>query len=298
MTWVTSFETVGADTTTSKTTGPASSSTANTKGSYTELVAATGIAAWAFLLTVAYTTTATGDDHLYDLATGAAASEVDILSNLEVSTGTNFINVLASTLVPMEIASGTRISARIQNTSTSVVVNIGFNLTLLEEATYGGDTGGVTTYGASTADSGGVSVDPGGTAHTKGAYSQVTATTSADHSMFIVCFGSQDNQTMTSCNWLGDMATGAAASEVVLIPNIFQAATTAWDETAAQNQSYFTPTVSSGTRLAFRTQCSITDATDRLLDVVIAGLDPPVPAAPAGPVGHPWFYRRQMWEAA
>jgi hypothetical protein len=93
---------------------------AHTKGSYSELIASTSANAGLLVLMVqdiaaAATNTAT----LIDIATGASGSETDIIGNLAVggaltTTGPTGVAVA----VPLKIASGTRISARIQSVVT------------------------------------------------------------------------------------------------------------------------------------------------------------------------------------
>jgi hypothetical protein len=93
---------------------------AHTKGSYSELIASTSANASLLVLMVQdVSAAATNTATLIDIATGASGSETDIIGNLAVggaltTTGPTGVAVA----VPLKIASGTRISARIQSVVT------------------------------------------------------------------------------------------------------------------------------------------------------------------------------------
>jgi hypothetical protein len=81
---------------------------------------------------------------------------------------------------------------------------------------------------------------------------------------------SQLNGAPTSNRWQFDVATGAAASEVVLIPDIRICSATSEPKAIAAYRSHdFLTYVAAATRLSFRGSSGINDATDRLLDVSV-----------------------------
>jgi hypothetical protein len=138
------------------------------------------------------------------------------------------------------------------------------------------------TYGANTADSGATSVDPGATPNTKGAYSQLSASTSAVIQWLSIVPSTGGNTGPVSVRWYLDFATGAAASEVVLIPDmtfccmIDPSAFIGIVRPVSFNAMTY---IAASTRLAARSSSSSTDATDRLLDVeVITGTAPAEPS--------------------
>lgn len=264
------------------TTMPASSTgvmidpgTVNSKGAWFELTSATPFDAWGFFLQAIYgISIGVNDDFLLDIGIGGSGAETVLLANVPLGlAGTR--GDLCSVFVPLEIPSGTRVSARIQQSSTSSSDAVFVKLLLFEKSTQSGASS-AQTYGANTADSGGVLVDPGATLNTKGAWSEITPATSADINWLLLFFGNQDNSARSSCGWIFDVAIGAASSEVIAVADI---PTWCSSGTGVVFPPYFTipiPTIPSGTRLSVRCACSINNFTDRLLDVVIIGLNVPL----------------------
>lgn len=281
MSWAGSTSTIGADTATSAATALPGPGTANTKGSYVELSASTGVTAWAFTIQVAYQTSNTlNDQYLIDIATGASMSESVIYANMAVEAG-QVRGTFGCPFVPLAIATGTRVSARVQNSSAATTSVIGLSLVLCQEDSVSGATSSQ-TYGADTSDSGGASVDPGGSANTKGSYTEITASSSADLNFLVLDVSPPDNAVLTSASWLIDVATGASMSESVIVANLTLSTSASTDTLFGYPISFFTPDVASGTRIAVRSQCSITDAADRIFDVVLHGLNVPVPSGSGG----------------
>lgn len=105
------------------------------------------------------------------------------------------------------------------------------------------ETVGVTSAGAGTV------ITTGG-AHTKGSYVELSASTSGAWSGFWVMVTSSS---AGSGRFLIDIATGAAASETVLIPNIFAYPSTVG---AGVQTLWFPVNVAAGTRISARCQAS------------------------------------------
>lgn len=237
----------------------------NTKGNYGQIVAS--LAADCMGMVIGMGDSASGD-WLIDIATGAAASEVVIIANIHW--GRQQSRQKEAFFIPFKIAAGTRLAARCQCTTGGSSMDI--SVTFVHAWPLSVPTV-ATTYGAATGDSGGVSVDPGASANTKGAYSEITAATTGVIKWLLVCVGNQNNGAETAAGTLLDIATGAAAAEVVLIPDIHIAAGTVAD---VKVPHYFSVPcdIPSGTRIAARAQSSTNDATDRLLDVSVIGFGP------------------------
>jgi hypothetical protein len=70
-----------------------------------------------------------------------------------------------------------------------------------------------------------------------------------------------------------DVAIGASGSEKIILPNLFMTTHTTSDEIAPSVFGPYSVYIPSGTRLAVRAQCSITDATDRTFDAMIYGIE-------------------------
>lgn len=259
------FESVGAATASSGGTTITAGS-ANTKGSWTQLIASTGESgSW---IGVSFGHSPNGSDVLLDIGIGGAGSEKVILANLCTSEWAT--TEISDYYFPIRVPSGSRVAARCQSTFASDTVRC--------SAVVGAGTAKtpsplnvVTTYGANTADSGGTSVDPGGSANTKGSYSQITSATTAPVSAILVGFPGQDNHARTLARFLVDIAVGAAASEKIVVPNL--AVVTETNNTPRPNPYGPIPCqIASGSRIAARMQSSITDATDRIFDVIVYGI--------------------------
>lgn len=243
--------------------------TPNTKGSWTTLLASSAFNASAIIIMVAGGNN--NQDTLLDIAIGAAASEQVVCENLFAVAGAN-VKAAGWYYIPIEIPAGTRLSARTQSTTASNILRLsvclitsGFN----SQSPYGRVS---TTYGANTADSGGVNIDPGGTINTDGSWIEIIASTSFYHAQLIVCFSWQLNTSRTSCTWLVDVAIGAAGSEQVIIPDILIAADGTSDLVWPPVTLPFDVNIPEGSRLAIRARCSINDATDRTFDAGIVGI--------------------------
>jgi hypothetical protein len=248
-----------------------SSASTNTKGTYGELVASTSFESNQIIINVQAVSTANVRVYLLDIATGAAAAETDIIPNLHTAgpTASSGQKAAEGYVLPCVITSGTRISARTQcNVGSS---NFRLAITLISA---GGVTGisSFLNYGSNTSDSGAVSVDSGGTANVKGSYSELTSSTSAVIQWLMLHHSHGGNNTPTTTNWAIDLATGAAASEVVLMSD-FRVSS---DDHAPQPVHFSLMTyIAASTRIAIRTSCGINDANDRLLDFALLAATAP-----------------------
>ncbi len=241
---------------------------ANTKGAYVELVAATTFPASGFYFNVGSLSNV-ATLYLIDIAVGAAASEVVLISNIHVSVGGSAFGT--GGFFPLSIPAGVRISARAQDsTGASTLRIIGMLMSGGWEA--GSSHGRITTYGATTADSGGIQVDPGAVINTKGAYSQITAATTNLIRQIVLGFGNQGNQTETGSNFMIDLAVGGAGSEVIVIPDFPMVKSSIADDFGMRLIPPLPIHIPAGTRLAMRAQSSTADATDRLFDAVVYGI--------------------------
>jgi len=266
------FETVGADTATSTGTTLTSGGTANTKGAYVQLTASTAFDVHGLFVQLSNAGSAFRD-YLVDVAVGAAAAETIIAGNLYIGSGDGAQTADGyGYLLPVSIPAGTRLAARCQSVGLASTISI-LAVLLGEGFITPPGLGRITTYGANTADSGGTQIDPGGTAHTKGAYSEIVSSTTNPIRWLTITIGNMDNDVRTTALWLIDVAIGAAGSEQVLIANLMLNCNTSNDMVSPQIFPPLGVNIPAGTRLAARAQCSIIDATDRLIDILLYGVD-------------------------
>jgi hypothetical protein len=102
---------------------------------------------------------------------------------------------------------------------------------------------GITSVGAATALTSGI-------ANTKGLYTTLTASTSADIAGFWLLVNTSNG---SGNRYLIDIATGAALSEVVLVPDVYSQPGTV----GAGDQVVFIPlNIAAGTRISARCQCN------------------------------------------
>jgi len=240
---------------------------ANTKGIYREVIASTSMDAVGLEIFLNPRQTAA---FLVDIAVGAVGSEQIILSNLMV--GGSSLGTADRLIVPILVPSGSRLSARCQASTGSrtfwvnvVIYGKSFQSSAPLER--------MTTYGANTADSGGVAVDAGAVANTKGAYSEVVALASNEIKMLWMMVGTGDNAALSGGRFMFDIAVGAGGSEQIIIPDLPVTSVSGADSLLPFLSGPHPSRTPSGTRLAVRSQSNITNATDRIMDVAIYGGD-------------------------
>lgn len=248
-------------------------STANAEpSSFTELIASTAEEGLGFWM-IALCPSGANQDYLIDVAIGASSAEVEIITDFLLSGASAASGSYSTTFWPVRIPKGSRVSARCRSSTASSTLRLSLYL-LHGGAASGQPLGRVTSYGPATADSGGVSVDPGGTANTKNAtWTQIVASITNPMRGMVVAFGGQINTVRTTCTWLVDIGVGSAGSEKVKVPNI-QLRTNATGDLITPSALGLIPIqVPAGVRLAATAACSTSDATDRLLDVCVYGID-------------------------
>ena len=203
---------------------------------------------------------------LCDIGIGAEGSEIVLIENILYNL--NQAAVGYAYFFPISVKAGSRIAIRMQQSNTSPRICY-FSVS----GVAGGDFlyrsfGKVVTYGANTADSGGVSVDPGGTANTKGSYSEIVASTSHNISYLIVAIGNQDTLNLDA-NVLLDLAVGASGSEVNFAENIYFGMFT--NELFMPSVFSFPINIPAGTRISARAQSNVI-ATGRTFDLILYGI--------------------------
>lgn len=231
------------------------SATPHTKGSYVQLIASTTHDTETLTITFhgGVFTDTFNTSTLLDIAVGGAGSEVDLISNLAVGDLAPRITYV----IPIKIASGSRVSARIQSVivSKQITISAGFRAH--------GDNQAVpttcTTYGVTSGNSNGVTLTAPGSTNTKAAWTQITSATTADLTrLFVAIHSGQSGQSAST--GLIDIGTGASSSEVVVIPDLFYEMLNTELIWPATSCFAFTIAIPSGTRLAARYQSTSTAA--------------------------------------
>jgi len=214
------WQTAGSVPGTSLGTTVTGSATVNVKGVYTELSAATAQPADVLMLHIGSGSTVS-TDYLFDLAIGAAGSEVPILMDLQLSgssSATTAIPALSVTL-PLSIPAGSRVSARLQGSVASATLRM---VAYLLQGTFASpQTLGIcTTWGATPATSRGTAMPTGQVGNADSAKQEFVASTPYPISALMLAFGNQGNGVRTSGNMLVDVFVGAVGSEVAIINDL------------------------------------------------------------------------------
>lgn len=250
------------------------STTANTKGAWTEVVAVTLFESTGLHLYIpARSLTGTAYYHgLIDIGIGANPNEVVKVADILFSV-TDAANFAATHyFLPIAIAAGERISARFQSSDATETIDL---IVILESRGFEPSAGyGLSrTYGAVTADSGGTQVDPGGSANTKGGWTQITASSEFQINELCVFImeSSNNSSSLAQGSFLMDIGVGASTFEVEVIPNLSFASHSSPDSMLPYFLGSFPVSIPPGSRISANIQSSVTNATDRLVDVILIG---------------------------
>ena len=238
----------------------------STKGSWTEIVASTACDTDYLILAVLHEDTG-AEEFLIDIGVGSSGNEEMIAEDV-------YMPGRASHTLPnyypmrIHIPSGTRVSVRAQGT-TSRTIKVQMKLLSSSFMSSAGWSSAFSIGSDAATDVYGVTTDPGGTANTKGSWTEATSSTSDDINGFLLVVGYNDNATNnTASNWLIDVGIGAASSEEVIVENHWIKIGTSENANVVVFYDIFIP---AGTRIAFRAQCSNTDASDRLITPDLIG---------------------------
>ena len=198
---------------------------ANTKGSYTQLIAATTYQSYGIMVQLAglQTTASTNQRCLVDIAIGGAGSEIVLIPDLACGNTADMGAVAggvggAMYFFPVYIPSGVRVAARSQASTTADIVNVAVRL--FQERMGPGQWHGsrVTAYGADTTNSRGTSHTPG--QNTYAAATQLTASTTNPIHYMQLGFDLLSDTTGATSNYLARIGYGATptylASELPL----------------------------------------------------------------------------------
>lgn len=241
------------------------------KGSYVQVIASTARAYQGLHICVG--NSSIGNQSVIDIAIGAAASEQIILADLAWSQQTVANRDPASSwTIPIYVPASVRVSARTAYASASRTCDLQVH----------GITGGprvpagygrATTYGITSPK--GVTIDnSAGSANTKGSYTEITSATSFPIKLLYLMGQAGTTTTpSTAASWLVDIAAGAAASEVDLIPNLYMRMIISQGGPIPMLQGPFPVDIPTGTRLSVRGQAStVADANSNKFCASLLGL--------------------------
>jgi hypothetical protein len=221
---------------------------AHTKGSYSELISSTSANAGLLVLmvqdiAVVSTNTAT----LIDIATGASGSETVIISNLAVGgavTTAGPTGVAVS--IPLQIPSGTRLSARIQSVVTGGKTATAQVFLLTASSDYATAPTSVDVIGGNTANSQGISFSGA-----SGTWVQATASTSQAYRA-VAIVPSTHNSSISAFSPQFEVGVGPSGSEQTFGVTIVNYNSNEFVQSSPPYLSLFGRNIPSGSRLAVK----------------------------------------------
>jgi hypothetical protein len=232
------------------------SASANTKGAWTELIASTS--ADGDFITLGSTNIGSGATNsatLIDIGVGAAGAEVAVASNIAIG---SWVDMSAN--IPLKIASGSRVAARIQSVQTSKSAVI--RCQVFSSGSYADAPSSVDVIGTSTANS------EGTTMLSTNAWVQLVASTSQAYSALVAIPSMTDNVTAgLTVNY--SVGQGSAGSETVI--GTFSVLTTTGEVVlpgAVMSPMVFAGPFPAGTRLVGRADAAA--GTD--MDLCVIGI--------------------------
>ena len=221
---------------------------AHTKGSYTELIASASANAGLLVLmvqdiAVAGTNTAT----LIDIATGASGSETNIISNLAVGGAVATAGPTGVAVsIPLQIPSGTRLSARIQSVVTGGKTATAQVFLLTASSDYATAPTSVDVIGGNTANSQGISFSGA-----SGTWVQATASTSQAYRA-VAIVPSTHNSSIAAFSPQFDVGVGSSGSEQTFGATIVNYNANEFVQSSPPYLSLFGRNIPSGSRLAVK----------------------------------------------
>jgi hypothetical protein len=244
----------GVDTSTSQRTaitctGSASPNQLSTPGAWVEIDPSLSADCSGIMvaITVATLTGATNSSTLIQIGVGAAASET-----VHATLSVGYAALSYAYYVPGLIASGTRVSVRVLSAAEADKA-----VTARYIFMSGNNISAPTSYGFDATDAQGVALSVG-SVNTKGSYGEITASTTDDIDVISVFIQGGGDVGMNAAAVLLDIATGAASSETVILPDLHYDTFTS--ESLRPVGMVYTfvldETIPSGTRIAARYQTS------------------------------------------
>lgn len=208
---------------------------------------------------------------LIDIGIGPLGDEEVLVPNISSAIGTIQRANVQRVVFPIPLESGTRIAVRHQSSTA----NIQRQQHLMAWA--GGPCGygaSALAYGVDLLTSRGTEIDPGGTPFTKGAWTEVVASTTDAAVQVYVFQTNQGRTSQVSCAGSWDLAVGPLGDEEIVIPDA--------PTIADGNRQFLGPwcitralAIPAGSRLSARSQSSIATSPDRKIDLSVVLLAAP-----------------------
>lgn len=241
------------------------SGTANTKGGYGEVIAS---AEYTSEMLVQLNCDAANRCYLATLAVGSAGNEVDVINDITIQNQGSSQHIYQNIGISIVLQQGQRLSMKQQCTDASVWMDVGVSL-LSPTFNSNGGFAVCDTVGANTADSGGTSIDPGGTISTKGSWVQFSASADRDYKGLVIGAGNGDDWTRMYGYWLVDVGLSSSPSDRIIISDYVLRQHSNGDGVTPCSSPLFNVAIPKGAEIHVRASCTLNDASDRLFDCIL-----------------------------
>jgi hypothetical protein len=196
-------------------TAVAPSASANTKGSWVQMVASSASDIVCLSIYVHWFSVAGADQNLsFDIGVGAGGSEKIIIPDVNFCAKSQFGSYIYGAHFPIQIPAATRVAVRCQcnlaSGDTPNVLLVGYDGAFTADGVSGYDTIGFTATKGTAVTSGNGA---------KGSYTQLVASSAKDYCGFVAVVDTGGVATPPLVSQLVDIAVGAAASEKIIIPD-------------------------------------------------------------------------------
>ncbi len=243
-------------------------SSANTMGSWTQLVSSLSSDACWCDVQIGDSSASSANSFAVDIGVGAAASE-QVIAQLYSCGTTNFSTTPTHLMFPLCVPAGTRVSARAQSATGSNTCDVAIRF-FDGGFTHQEGAAGVDRIGFVSASSVGTTVAPSATANTKGSFTQLIASTAVDYIGLLWETDTLNTAPTASSTYFMDLAIGGSGSEQVIVPVWCVITINGDKQTIPYGSAFYPILIPAGTRLSARLQCSA--ASQPSLGVVLMGV--------------------------
>lgn len=245
----------------------------NVKGSWADIGGTTGFAYKQIMVAMANNGAAA--DAVVDIGINVGGNRFIIAEDLRFASSRRSAAEGAQYFgLPLFVPAGAQLSGRVASSSgaagTIQVAITGFSAGI----------GGVAPFSRCRALytpslSRGVTIDPGGTANTKGAYAELVASSGFNAAALMCAIGfAGDVSRAAAGNAALDIAMGASSSEQLVLRDFIISWGTIFDGPSIASSPIIPCYAPSGTRFSARSQSTITTAGDRNVDLALWGFEP------------------------
>jgi hypothetical protein len=247
------------------------SATAHTKGSWVELTAATLFEY--SRVTVQINRTVSAANYHVDIGIGGAGAETVLIADLGFG-GTATTTGWHATWwdFPIHVPKGSRLSSRCQSNIASGTATIVSIIGIGESFRTASGFSQVLCLGAVSATTRGVPINCGAAANTYGAWAEVSAATPNNISAVSINLPYDLNTAKTSGGYGLEIGTGTAGNEVAIFSGWTFYGNVTTDVFLPVSSPTFPMFIPQGSRVSVRGRSSVTDATDRIFDVMLHGV--------------------------